>query len=349
MGCCESLYLYTRETLNGTNNHPDNKEHRKELLLREVKTNNIYNKFNIREYRSQWKITQNTITLSKHSIIYLAEKIHDSVLPVNYVAKVTTLNNEIECYNLIANRHKSIINMYDYYTNDFGQILFLEYVPNTDLFNFIMENTISDKIIIDIFKQLVEVVKFLHNIKIAHRDLKLENILYLIENDRIHIKLCDFDLSTINTTISIDPCGTIMYFSPEMVKEDSYNVYAHDMWCLGIILYSMKYKRAPFNIRRIMDIDMNGLSTDTITNIKDKIDNQLTLSLNMRDINDSDPDVILINNILTKLLVPKDRRANINELDLLLKLSPKSIPISTSHVDIDIHDELDSLPPPLPL
>ena len=45
-----------------------------------------------------------------------------------------------------------------------------------------------------VFAQMVKVVKYMHNSKVCHRDLKLENFL-LNKKDSLDIKLIDFGLS----------------------------------------------------------------------------------------------------------------------------------------------------------
>lgn len=65
----------------------------------------------------------------------------------------------------------------------------LEYVENGNLFQFARRRSLDDDMIINIFKQVLETVAYLHSIKLLHRDIKPENILMV--NDHT-IKLCDF-------------------------------------------------------------------------------------------------------------------------------------------------------------
>jgi len=102
-----------------------------------------------------------------------------------------------------------------------------------------------------IFSQIVEGVKYLHSIRIVHRDLKLENILL---NDKLQVKLSDFGLSKI-----LDPsdeefmktrCGTPSYVAPEILLGEAYTP-AVDLWSLGVILYLMVFAQYPFQATSI--------------------------------------------------------------------------------------------------
>ena len=60
---------------------------------------------------------------------------------------------------------------------------------------------------------------YLHSYGIAHRDIKLENILMTDDTDKAELKLVDFGLSKIfgpNET-SKDPFGTLSYVAPEVL------------------------------------------------------------------------------------------------------------------------------------
>lgn len=50
----------------------------------------------------------------------------------------------------------------------------------------------SEQMAKNIFKQLIETIKYLHSIGIVHRDIKPDNILIELDNT---IKLCDFGVS----------------------------------------------------------------------------------------------------------------------------------------------------------
>lgn len=65
----------------------------------------------------------------------------------------------------------------------------------------------------------------------------------------IEVKLGDFGLST--TLDSLIPskrgvCGTPNYMSPEMLLKEDYDFWV-DIWSLGVVIYYLKFGRAPFS------------------------------------------------------------------------------------------------------
>lgn len=70
---------------------------------------------------------------------------------------------------------------------------------------------------IDIFRQILEGVEFIHNKGIIHRDLKLENIfLKKLGKGRYICKIGDFGLARPidNEETAITNCGTEIYMAP---------------------------------------------------------------------------------------------------------------------------------------
>ena len=98
-----------------------------------------------------------------------------------------------------------------------------------------------------IFKQLAEGIYYLHSRNIAHRDIKLDNV--LIEETTRAIKLIDFGFSVVTPSdggkLKIF-CGTPSYMAPELVRKHSYDGKQVDMWALGVLLYVMLTGVLPF-------------------------------------------------------------------------------------------------------
>jgi serine/threonine protein kinase len=84
---------------------------------------------------------------------------------------------------------------------------------------------------------------------IAHRDLKLQNI--LVEKTG-YLKIIDFGLSKkfekgIKRKATI--CGTVDYMAPEILGTKKYGR-SVDWWAVGIILYELKFGFNPFNLEQ---------------------------------------------------------------------------------------------------
>lgn len=121
----------------------------------------------------------------------------------------------------------------------------MEYFNSHDLIGKLTKENLTEQTVKFIFKQLLEVVEFLHSSGYYHRDIKLENILV---NDKNEIKLIDFGfIVNDNENKLITSCaGSAEYASPEMLKRDYKYYKTHDVWCLGIVLYAMLYLFLPF-------------------------------------------------------------------------------------------------------
>lgn len=96
-------------------------------------------------------------------------------------------------------------------------------------------------------KKIFSVINHMHSKGIVHRDLKLENILFLDKHPNSEIKLIDFGLSKkceneaaeLNTMV-----GTPLYVSPDVLK-GKYDKTCDD-WSAGVILYILLVGFPPF-------------------------------------------------------------------------------------------------------
>ena len=98
--------------------------------------------------------------------------------------------------------------------------------------------------------QLLNAVDACHALGIAHRDLKLENV--LVFNDAV-LKLCDFDLScSLDTTTDDESArgGSPKYAPPELFSDklrmSDYDDRAADAWSCGIIWFILKAGHFPW-------------------------------------------------------------------------------------------------------
>ncbi|TNV87689.1 hypothetical protein FGO68_gene14180 [Halteria grandinella] len=120
-----------------------------------------------------------------------------------------------------------------------------------------------------VFRQAVEAISYIHQRGIAHRDIKLDNILiYRKQNQptmkpKWGIKLIDFGLSS--TFLSgqqvTEVVGSVAYLSPEIISKLPHDS-STDIWSLGIVLYILLTGRMPFVDREVERTKHNIVSKD---------------------------------------------------------------------------------------
>jgi serine/threonine protein kinase len=98
-------------------------------------------------------------------------------------------------------------------------------------------NRVSEKEAAVMLKQMAESLSFLHKKGIAHRDIKLGNVLI---GDNLKCVLIDFGfaIKCDNTKLSTF-CGTPCYMCPEILLKKPYIGQQADTWALGVLLYRL--------------------------------------------------------------------------------------------------------------
>lgn len=96
------------------------------------------------------------------------------------------------------------------------------------------------------FAPILRAVNYLHSQGIAHRDLKLTNMLV---DREFRVKLIDFGFAD-NTRRTLKAyCGTPSYMAPELVQKKEYVGTAVDIWALGVVLFKMLTGEYAFGCR----------------------------------------------------------------------------------------------------
>ncbi|MCJ1464759.1 serine/threonine protein kinase [Pseudocyphellaria aurata] len=132
----------------------------------------------------------------------------------------------------------------------------MEFAP-FDLFAIVMTGKMSREEVFCSFLQIVSGVRYLHSIGLAHRDLKLDNV---VVNDRGIMKIIDFGSASVfrypfenDIVLATGIVGSDPYLAPEVYDTSKYDPQPTDIWSLAIIFACMSLRRFPWKAPRLTD------------------------------------------------------------------------------------------------
>lgn len=157
---------------------------------------------------------------------------------------------DCECETLRGVIHPNVVQFIDLAEDDENYYLFMEYCRGASLQSMLnRDGMINERLIPIIFKQLIQALSYLHTNKIAHRDIKPDNI---IINNMHQLKLVDFGLCTNNTNSLRETfCGSPAYAAPECICRRPYDATSSDIWSAGVVLYYMATGQLPWQINNL--------------------------------------------------------------------------------------------------
>ncbi|XP_062819372.1 death-associated protein kinase 2 [Anolis carolinensis] len=146
-------------------------------------------------------------------------------------------------------RHHNVIRLHDAFEDKTDVVLVLELVSGGELFEFLSQKeSLSEEEAVQFLRQILDGVHYLHDNKIAHFDLKPENIMLQDRSLPVpHIKLIDFGLAhEIEEGVEFKNIfGTPEFVAPEIVNYEPLGL-AADMWSIGVITYILLSGASPF-------------------------------------------------------------------------------------------------------
>mmetsp|Transcript_13523 Transcript_13523/g.27644 ORF Transcript_13523/g.27644 Transcript_13523/m.27644 type:complete len:325 (-) Transcript_13523:1291-2265(-) len=146
--------------------------------------------------------------------------------------------------------HPHIVKLFDVIQTSKFIVLVMEYLGGGDLFERLQHVKMAESEVVDIGLQLLSALDYLHRHGVAHRDVKLENIVFATSpwDKKPVVKLVDFGFAQpFQPNIKVDQsCGTVNYMSPQVVGKQPYDPFKVDTWSLGVVLYALITARFPF-------------------------------------------------------------------------------------------------------
>merc|ERR1711953_129047 len=171
---------------------------------------------------------------------------------------ILSVHNEITILKNL--QHVGIISMYEY--GDAGQVL----KPSGRIIDnlvFIVMEFVQGGLLFDLCQtmgamgedagrfflhQMLDSVEYMHNKRVVHRDLKLENILV---DDQLNLKIADFGFACYKSIDTLKSYrGTMTYMAPEIKEGKQYKGTEVDLFSIGVILFIIVQGIFPFKEAR---------------------------------------------------------------------------------------------------
>jgi serine/threonine protein kinase len=191
------------------------------------------------------KLVTNKLTKEKFAMkIYEKEKLNSN-------SKKNCVYKEIQILKKL--KHKNIVKLIEVISTEKQILIVQELIEGISLREYYNNEIRNQKgisihkenIFRIIFRQIFEAMDYLHKQGMAHRDIKLENILI---KKNYEIKIIDFGFGMYNPENKLQKffCGTPNYMPPEIAEKKPYIGQLADMWSLGILVYKIFCADFPF-------------------------------------------------------------------------------------------------------
>jgi len=175
---------------------------------------------------------------------------------VKILRKELSLNQDIvdrfknEAKIMLKLDHPNIRQVYDYSTINDQPCIIMEYLEGSDLKQLLIQgHKFNEEFLVDWWNQLVDALNYTHKKNIIHRDIKPSNL--FLTNDGI-IKVLDFGVAKIKDSISATQTGshigTVLYMSPEQVRDSKNIDYKTDIYSLAVTFYHLITGVVPYDI-----------------------------------------------------------------------------------------------------
>ncbi|PRP84122.1 putative serine/threonine protein kinase [Planoprotostelium fungivorum] len=250
------------------------------------------------------------LTQGSYGSVYLArDKRTDEEVVIKKIRKkaegYTRIRNEIKANMILKERDVDTCGFHGFFSSHLDTHLVFDYITGMDLY-YVMHSRgfkpLPELAVRHILRCVAQTLSTCHRAGIAHRDVKLENIMVTPEHDdRVYLidfGLCSFfDKDAEEEAFSRDYSGSSHYMSPEVIRHIPLRGTLADAWSLGVTAYALIFGSFPYGVR---DAEQIFKGSESIPLPKDA--GEVTLSPHMR-------------HKLSRLLtVDPDRRASVEIL-----------------------------------
>ena len=213
-------------------------------------------------------------------------------LALKYIKNKEEKRNVNELKISFKLKHENIVRFLNYCCSkdDKSEIILMENAKFGNLRNFqykaLKKSVLSESLINFFANEILKGLLFCHRNKVAHMDLKPQNI---VIDEYLHAKLIDFSISlnygdkNMNDKIKLSFKGTKFYMPLEIINSKTIevkNLNKVDSYALGVILFNLAFGYYPYDIKHEDDYDT---IEEKIRNNKLEIKNENNLSSHFID------------------------------------------------------------------
>ncbi len=198
---------------------------------------------------SLFRSERNEIKMAKRNSDGQTVILKQSVLLNENISRASKLAHEYEILKDL--NHPGIPKVLDILYDEKSVTLIQEYIDGSDLKSLVFNKKLTISGVMDIAVQLAEILHYLHQKGIIHKDINSGNIM-LANNGTL--KLIDFGISSnhyseSSAILNVDQIeGTLTYISPEQTGRTAYAVTRScDFYSCGILLYELFSGKPPFD------------------------------------------------------------------------------------------------------
>lgn len=169
-------------------------------------------------------------------------------------------NTRREAYMSSILKNENVIDFYGYSTIKENQcsLMLLDFSKYGNLRNFqrsiLKRITFSESMICFLANQILKGIIYCHQSKIAHLDIKPQNI---VVDEFLNAKLIDFSISlsyknkSPEDELKVPFRGTNFYMSKEVIESERIkykDLHKIDMYAFGVLLYNLAYAKYPYEL-----------------------------------------------------------------------------------------------------
>lgn len=203
--------------------------------------------------KEKWKIVS-VIGIGSSATVFLAidEHLHKQVVIKEYNDVIKNkyqflVRHEVDILNSL--KHSGIPQIYDIIEDNTNLIIIMEYIQGKTIDRIIQENSpFTEKYAINISKQIINILRYIHSNNIIYRDLKPSNIMITNTNKVVLVDFGAAMMQSLQKTETVICLGTRGYAAPEQFDKNRQQDFRTDVYGFGATLYYMLTGVSPANI-----------------------------------------------------------------------------------------------------